>query len=761
MSQIKINIIEDKDKNFFKFDVRKNDLRTRKSIACSKKMAELIKMNLLFVDRFEHLFDVEDNYVQRELQDKLYKFYKVDTSENRNIVDESIEQLIVILGSLNKKKKELNNCPAIKFLNENKIDKNMIKVLLLGQFGSGKSTIIKELSDIDDQVDFPVVDTARTTVHNTHYIFKRNTESNFKIFVDFKSEKEKKNLISDGYYRAADKVFNGIINKYDYDRIRDIAMEEFVNDPNQIFKIEYILGKYYKKNNGKRNESEKKEQVTFWDSEFDKILKICETYIASLKLDLEESALKKHIYDDFIKENYIIDQINECTNRLIGLLNSKINDICSKQESNGYGEIIRSENHTIIGFKCEGYNVANIEEYIRPFSSTSIKYFKEILTPLVDTIVIEIPYNSSLSKEITERKICITDTIGFEHRKTDDSNSLEGSTNYQYNDFDIVGVVDKATSSMAGTTENILRELYHNANKSKIMMFYTFYDEFTKKDFEDEDDKVDFLKELQKTTIKKIEESESSNNFINLLNEGNSSFERTLFLGGLCKKDDKFKNCIDYILKNINLNFNSLYDFKKIEIKELKEDLLEYNYKKLVLVFNKSRNRYMIEQKKIYLQNYPHYKTTEALTKRLAQNETYFVGNSRILKPIDDFCSIVMNDIDLFLKNPKVINFHEKDTIKNHKEKVIDWFKEKVSSKIKVIAKKYFVEYRLGNWRKYYLYSGAGSDYVRRKSIIEEFEDVLPELLDYDNNFADKWIEEIESIFKKVLKDLKEEIQNN
>lgn len=764
MREIKVKIIKENE-DIFKFDIRQDIYRARISIKCSEEIAEHIKKGILFINENPQFIDLENKFVKEALRNEIYKFYNANSSQNNyETIDDIVNKISIILISLNKKKKKSLKKPAASFLKEvNNSNNNLIKILLLGPFGSGKSTFIKKLSNIDDEIDFPVVDTARTTIHNTHYIFKKYEDGNYKFFIDFKTNEKIYNLLSDSYYRSLDKIFNGIINGYDFQKIRDLAMEEFVNDPNQIFKIEYVLGKYYKSDNNKRNIDEKKPQVKFWDTEFEMIYNICNQYMIQNTInndnDDNNNILKKNLYDNFIKNNLYIEKINNLIQNMINILNKKMKEICIKQEEKNLGQIIYDESKEhIIGFKCEDYNISKISDYIYPFCSTNIKYFTKILTPLVDMIVIEIPYNENLEGDLKNNKICITDTVGFEHRKTDDTNSLEGSTDYKFNNFDIIGVVDKATSSMSGTTENILRELYHNANKSKIMILYTFYDEFTKKDFEDDDDKKIFLKELQKTTIKKIDQSDLVNKFIDSLNSEN----RTIFLSGLCKNQGyNFNDCINKTLRNINNNFENLYDFKKLEVNNYKNDLIGYDYKKLLLVFNRIRDEYITQQKNIYIYNYPHYKITEALTKRLSKGETYFIGSSQNLKPVDDFCSTVMNCIDNFIKNPSYINFDEKDTIENHKYKVIDWFKEEISTKIKILAKKFFVQDRLKSWNTLYMYCGTGSDFKRRNGIIQEFQKILPELIDYSNNFADNWINEIESIFKDVLKNMKDEVENN
>ena len=669
-------------------------------------------------------------------------------------VKEVITNIIRILDSLNKKKSYSPTMPAVELLKEieSENEGNFIKTLLLGQFGYGKSTIIKALSNFGETVDFPVIDTSRTTSYTTHYIFKRNVPSGFRFSVDFKSEEEIFNLVSDGVYRAVDKIFNSLGDNDDKYKTRDKAMHEFVNDPNQLFKIEYILGKYYKTEQTEKRES-KGEQVKFWDDIFERIYSCCQDfYNGDYKVDEElgSGLFKKNLKDEFIKDENSVEVLDDITFSVVEILRKKLFEICMEQEQKNLG-FIEQDGDNVVGFRVDNYDVQNISDYIIPFTSTDANLFTKIVTPLVESMVIEVPYNDKIGTQYKNKVICVTDTVGFEHSKTEDSRSLEGSTDYKYNAFDIIAVVDKATGSMSGTTENILNELYNNANKSKIMILYTFYDEFRKKDFEDDEDKKMYLLNLQNTTIRKLDDELLSTKFAEELSQKN----RTLFLENL-RSLDKKSECMDNVLSNLEQRFEGLYNFKKFDVIDSKKSLIDFNYSKLALVFNKARETYINQQDDIYMRHYPHYKTTEALTNRLSNGGTYFIGSTRILKPIDDFCSVMMSDMDKFIKNPKSINFETKDTIQNHQQKVLDWFKEEVSSEIKTLSKEYFVDMRRSSWRELYMYHGTGSDYDRRQGIMKELKkEILPPLITENNTFADKWIERVEKIFEEILYKMK------
>lgn len=744
-------------KDEVQFDVRRDNLRTRRNIRCSDEIAKIIEDTLFLINENEELSNVGDQLIRRDLYNAVYEKYQLEpmvlSNDEVERVNEVVNNVILILDSINKKKSYSLRMPATDLLKKIETENEgvFIKTLLLGQCGYGKSTIIKALSNYGEEVDFPVIDTSRTTSYTTHYIFKRDAASGFRFSVDFKDEEKIFNLVSDGVYRAVDKIFNSLEDNDDKYKTRDKAMHEFVNDPNLLFKIEYILGKYYKTEQTEKRES-KEEQTKFWDGIFERIYSCCKAfYFGDYKVDEElgSGLFKKNLKDEFIRNEDSIDMLDEITLDLVEKLRNKLLEICKEQEEKNLGSI-EIDGDSIVGFKVDNYDVQNISDYIVPFASTDSKYFTKIVTPLVERMVIEVPYNSKIESGYKNKVICMTDTVGFEHSKTEDSKSLEGSTDYKYNAFDIIAVVDKATGSMSGTTENILNELYNNANKSKIMILYTFYDEFSKKDFEDDEDKKIYLLNLQNTTIRKLDDESLSTKFAEELSQKN----RTLFLANLLIPDKK-SECMDNVLFNLEQRFEGLYDFKKFDVIDNKKSLIDFNYSKLVLVFNKARETYINQQYDIYMGDYPHYKTTEALTNRLSNGGTYFIGSTKTLKPIDDFCSTMMSDIDKFIKNPRSINFEIKDTIQNHQQKVLDWFKEEVSSEIKTISKEYFVDMRRSSWRELYMYYGTGSDYKRRQGIMMELNEILPPLITENNTFADKWIERIERIFEEVLHKMK------
>lgn len=746
MEEVKLSVVK-LEEGRYQLDVRKGYNRSRPIIDCSDDQCNIMKNIVKIINDKPELYYVSEEIILKQLTSEVYTYYGKDISSNITELDSAISELVKIFKKFIEKENNIKASLAKEFLYhiQSNSDK-FIKMILLGQFGSGKSTTIKALSDIEDSVDFPVVDTARTTIHEANYIFKdREKTDEFSFLVEFKSTKDMYIQIYECCYRAINSIFKDIEEKKEIIEMRDNAMKDFVTDPDNIFKIEYVLGKYYDINNSKRELPKNQNQVIFWDNLFNEIHEVVIGYLKENDIKVD-GLLEKYLESSFLKDENIIKRVEKIVWTIIETLEKKIAEVCTIMSQNNMGIAI-NDNESIIGFKCNHYDVSNLNAYVTPFSSTNIKNFGSIVTPLVKSIVIEIPYNKKLSEEIKSTTICITDTVGFEHRKTDDSNSIEGSTNYLYNNFDIIGIIDSAKQSMNGTTENIIRELYNSADKSKLMLMYTFYDEFTKKDFEDEDDKQKFLIDLQKTTMRKIETSDTMGKFIDSLEES------TYFLSGIMKKEI---DSLEVVLKAINEKFEKLYDYKKIKIIDKSRPIIDVNYRRLSLIFNETQNKYLEQEREIYLKNYPAYKTTEALTLRLRNGQTYFSGSSRTLKPVDDFCAIIAENIERFIRNPESVNFEIKETVPNHKELVIDWFKEEISAQIKLLSKKIFVDLRTNAWNKLYLDSGSGVDYRRRIGIIRELDQILPPLVIDNSTFADQWLDELEKIFENASEKIKE-----
>ena len=191
---------------------------------------------------------------------------------------------------------------------------------------------------------------------------------------------------------------------------------------------------------------------------------------------------------------------------------------------------------------------------------------------------------------------------------------------------------------------------------------------------------------------------------------------------------------------------------------ERKKPLLEYDFKKLSLIFfNEIQNRYLHEQSNIYLRNYPHHRTTEALTLRLSRGETSVYG-AKILKPVDDLYAIIIDRLSTFIISPRSINFYSLNKDLDDSDKILEGLKEMITEKLSKLCVSKFTTPALKNmWKNLYMQNNMGADYRRRVGIIDIMNYILPSIDIYLSDTSKKnWIDKIEDIILTSIDELEE-----
>lgn len=762
MSQLKVTF-KHKDKGEVYIVLR--EITKNKRIRITKNMsvndARILEEMLYFI------FDEEDVY-QLDVEKMNVLKRKFCIKANLNLLDFEVINVMRIADELIGKivfEQKKFDCNSIEdryiSINENRYKNKIINILLKGAFGSGKSTVIKKGIGILDEIDIPVTDEGRTTSYEIEYIFTHNKKKSFIVL--FSKYNDIYSKFEECFYRAENKYLDIYFqnNELDENDIKSKVIESFYTDPQNLFKIFYTIGKYYSQDNLIKRYKDKyedkmielKEQLNFWENIYNNIKEMLDETIRNQGIiaDGKDYEIIKQLISDEIKKT---DKIDGLVNECISYTDSKVKQICAELEDNGLGEVIFDENDDAIGFYCQNYEFDMIEEYLRIFTSTNAKYFSKLLTPLVDRIRIEVPFNLEAYgvNELEEYTIIMRDTIGTAHQNELSTDSIEGSSKTNYEEFDLVIAVDNARRPMDTTIINILRELINNTINEKIIIAYTHYDEFSKKDHEDEYSKQLDLESIQEAAINSIDKR-----YYSTLKESTIILKNLIFT----KKYENEKSIKDFFNLIIN-KYRSLYDFKAIKPNNPEKQLLVYSQPKLGIIYENLQQKYIEIQKERYLKRYPQYKVTEALTRRLMQGRTYYIG-AESLKPIDDFVKVFMEQIKEYIFSPIEINFTPKCTIDNHVSKVEDWLKEKISSKIKQVAEMVFINWqndsKVGSWREAYLYSSVGSDSKRRNKIIDVFTEYLPEAaLDNSKPYADFWLEKISEIIIVSLNEMKNEI---
>ncbi|RFU67136.1 XRE family transcriptional regulator [Peribacillus saganii] len=681
-----------------------------------------------------------------------------------------------------------------------KLPSDAPKVIFLGRVGVGKSTIIKNLTNFGEKVNFPFTDTSRTTTYQTEYIFRNRWQNPNKLAVSFMYFDEVIQEVETAIDRAVEAKIDMLYednsktiqvksskNKSKQDRI----IKAFYTDPNKVFDMRFFLGKYLRtESKNKQNESNQKLN-SFWSTVYDYVLSIIDEIE---KIDFSPNNNNDYEYDtpdpksqDFLRFKYYEYIFNTKENEnstyarfrkfVLTEIKISINNLLINLDRN---EVINhrytpkdTENDWPLSFFCniKDYESDDFYELIKTFTSKEGKFFGNILTPLIKGMRIELPYNDNLSNQITEKPIIFIDTVGTSH-VVEEGASIENSINLNLDEVDVITVADDSRTSMSADTLNILKHLTNRVARSKIFIAYTFYDEFTKREFEDDYDededymdeqKQDYLLGLQNSKLAAILKDDRPEivKFLNQLQD------KTTFMKGLVSsnshENSSTYDSINKFLKIIHDYYNISNNFFLVDKINDNDPLVEYDYKRLAMIFfNEILENYLEQQKNIYLKNPPHYKVTEALTRRLANGETYYMG-AEILKPVDDLYSIMLDNLYTFILNPKSINFKKNDTEwDDYKTRLLEELKENIFENLTDYLKDDFTSRKMRIiWNRLHVEEyGIGSDYRRRIGIIETLEDLLVPYTSYIvNSEVEHMIDKLELIFERSILDLEKTIQ--
>lgn len=684
-----------------------------------------------------------------------------------------------------------------------KLPKDAPRVIFLGRVGVGKSTIIKNITNFGDKINFPFTDTSRTTTYQTEYIFKNLWQDPNKFAVSFMSMEEVTQEVESAIDRAIEACINAIntedtqqelIKSSRKESEQDRIIRAFYTEPNKVFDLRFLLGKYLKTDSKNRNNDNYQNLNHLWSSIYDYILTIFsdiqKTDFTSYNNDsqhniptTENQEFLRRKYYEYVLDSYNYEQKDKYSTYtrfkqfVLTEIRINISNLLMNLERNN---IILSRNtyknfetDWPLGFSCiiDDYDSEYFYDFIKIFTSKDGSDFGKILTPLVKEMRIELPYNHKLSDEITENPIVFIDTVGTSH-VVDESSSIENSINLNLDSVDIITVVDDSKTSMSADTLNILKHLTHRVARSKIFIAYTFYDEFNKKefidDFEDDEDeldnqKQDYLLDLQRSKISALLKDDRTeiNRFLNQLED------KTTFMNGLANKNiqSNEQDCIsinNYLYK-IHNYYNLYNNYLLVEKIDSLAPIVEYDYKRLAMIFfNEILESYLEQQRTIYLKKIPHHKVTEALTKRLANGETSYVG-AEILKPVDDLYSIMLDNLYSFILNPKTINFKKDESNGNdYKIRLLEKLKETIFENLTQYLRDDFTSYPMKEtWKKLYLDFGIGSDYRRRTGIIEALNKLLVPYTEYlSNPEIEHMIDQLELLFDKSIVKLENAINS-
>lgn len=107
-------------KDEVQFDVRRGNVRTRRNINCSDEIAKIIEDILLIINDNDELSNVGDQLIVHDIYNAVYDKYQLEptslSADDTEKVNKVVNNVVLILDSLNKKKSYSPKMPAAELL---------------------------------------------------------------------------------------------------------------------------------------------------------------------------------------------------------------------------------------------------------------------------------------------------------------------------------------------------------------------------------------------------------------------------------------------------------------------------------------------------------------------------------------------------------------------------------------------------------------------------------------------------------------------
>lgn len=786
-TRIRVNFLELDASDYFKSKVMKGIERILPIVS---DFAVIEESNI-------YIKEISDEYIANILGLDLYH------SEESKVIKE-IQHLIKTYNRAYKRNFSIED--ITRFENEPQID---FSVVLAGPAGVGKSTLIKAFSSYSDEFIYPTINSSRTTLYPTYFYyvnpqkFEKNGIYSFPAYFEFRDENWIRNHLDEYIYKALKRA---LVIKYsreiDID-IDNIAKELKFSDvmgvfgeitDDQLFLLNLTLGNV--------NEDEDDIWLNIYDLISDKITLVWESICGKknrgdLNFNDRSSVINeievelKQVEADFIEiSSVIFKSIKDEIDTLLG--NIKDKDLTYKNEW---------FNSIEFKYKLKKDNDSNLfslvdDEIFLNFTSRSASLNFKTITPFIKHARVVLPVNDEILKSIHDFKgFLISDTVGVTH-----SNNLEsGVRDLSVYSHDIILVLDNAINSMGGDVRGLLSSLISNIQVNKVAIGYTHITELEKEDWdyiesseEYYEKQKEYLVNLQRSSIKEVvdelfDEASRQQYIIDELGKNTIFFEYDVEAkkSGSRKKKiilnrEKTVDIYSFLLEmyqgNCRLNESKQSQgIVKLEYVSLEFDETDpLDDQKYIALYSEFRTDFIEYQRRMYIYNYPQYKITEALAKRLSYEYKSYENIYSLayygalnLTPGVDCHKFIMDAINKRLNKIKILKKNDLSNkayytnlnalkISEQREvwRKVEVVKESMAKQLDKVVYKFFREEK-DSFKNAYQFSGKGSDAERRKKILEIFESILPDMnqiYSYSENEKDRllsWYLE----FQRLLKD--------
>lgn len=718
----------------------KQGRKIRRGLGTDKKLAETIVKYINEVLKDNTLWSLsEKQYVKEKYGEKVADIFYDKIIEQTSEESEAIRESIIEMPK----------------------DEEYSVAMFIGGTGVGKTSDIRVILGLDDnKKSFPAISPSRTTTCNSEYIFSPNSNDESECVVTFLNKNQVINLIQESINNGVNRLvleesttdFNNEEDINDSNNIKKKVATDFMSHQENRFRLSYILGQYFETNEKleKRIGVYEKQNLgnSFVDLRLnnqkineilDNIMQIYRKTKNSISNSEDEEVGKIEKIASCEENQIIIDIILEHIAEIISLIGKRYDKI-------GKFKMVRDWPVYWYGKSSGLAELLDVLEYI---GGNSSRLFGSLLTPLVDGIRLKSPFKPSYGDVEVIPKLVIIDSEGAGHSGKKIT-SLPLSITNKFNSADAIVIVDKADDAMKGISQVILNEVSSRGNQEKVIMLYNRFENIEGENLFDDEERKDFIFEIQNNSIKQMKEDfqlteETINLLITRLEKNTFFLKRVNELKKNEETNKEFQTVIEKIISLSKDNKNKV------------KDIPEYEMDKIILVNMKAKEIFD-SQWDSYLgikksSNFPkqHWSRIRALSNRFANWPGYLWYDD--LTPASDMSSYIMTQIGEFLHSPKCWKY-DNNIKAEDRLKVISLIQQKVSIQINELIQQRIKVDQHEQWVNAFSHRYEGSTLKRRDDIKRVFDDVMPNATLSYSLKSEEFIEKIKDIIKNSINEL-------
>jgi hypothetical protein len=351
-----------------------------------------------------------------------------------------------------------------------------VRALLLGTFGSGKTTLVRQLLGTDPKTErFPSTSSGKTTIADTELIVD---DGLYRGAVTFRDREEVRDYLEECMTAAALAAFR---NEPDSEVLRRL-----LNHVSQRFRLNYILGNGPSAPDEEVDDEDEAESSLLIEVNPDldiektnallaeaveKLGSVAREAASALRAELGAEKGDERVVEEIFEEN--LDRVLRENDDFQQLADDLMDEIERRFDILEPERVRRTKQGWPYVWSWETQDRKSFLKTINRFSANHFRYFGTLLSPLVNGIRVAGPFQPTWSDN--RPKLVLFDIEGLGHTP-ESATSIPTSVTRRLDEVDAVVLVDSATQPMLAAPDLVMRSLVRSGHASKLVFCFTHMD---------------------------------------------------------------------------------------------------------------------------------------------------------------------------------------------------------------------------------------------------------------------------------------------